>query len=234
MKKIFLVIAFLISGCSYNAQILTPPPAPESNVGLSQPALETTQPADTAAPTSNAWKEVRDPRFGFGLAMPCWWLVNPISTEGVGGLMTVKNYDETYFNAHSTKGFWEWPNGALKIDLFITEGVDPAKSDVDAYMALTDSTATGLVSANPVQIGTRTATELVLSNLVNRNDPDSRIFIYRIAPDKILGVAPTPQNIIDTPDFQALLASIVLNPSEPITLPAITPAPALIDAACAQ
>jgi len=160
--------------------------------------------------------------------------VNPIPADGVGGAMTVKNYDEAYFNAHSTKGFWDWPNGALKIDLFIIEGVDPAKSDADAFMALSDPTATGLVSAQVLQTGTHTTTELVLSNLVNRNDPDTRIFIYRLAPDKILGVASTPQSIIDTPDFQALLASIVPNPNEPIILPTLTPAPALIDASCAQ
>jgi hypothetical protein len=44
---------------------------------------------------------------------------------------------------------------------------------------------------------------------------------------------PVPQTIIDTPDFQALLSSIVLTPDEQITLPTITPAPALIDASCA-
>jgi hypothetical protein len=223
MKKIFLVIVLLISGCSYDVHMLTPLPVLASNVEVSP-----------TAKASRLWKEVRDPRFGFGLAMPCWWLVNPMPAGGLGGVMTVKNYDEAYFDAHSTKGFWDWPNGALKIDIFITEGVDPAKSDVDAYMALTDSTATGLVSTNVLQTGTHTAAELVLSNLVNRNDPDTRIFLYRIAPDKLLGVAPTPQSIIDTSDFQALLASIVLNPSEPITLPALAPAPALIDAACSQ
>jgi len=146
----------------------------------------------------------------------------------------VKNYDEAYFNAHSTKGFWEWPNGTLKIDFFITEGIDPAKSNADAYIALVDPTTIGLSLSNSQQTGTHTATVLVLSNLVNRNDPDTKIFLYRLAPDKLLGVAPTPQNIIDTPDFQVILSSIVLSSDEQITLPAITPAPALIDSTCTR
>jgi len=232
MKKIFLIIIFLISGCSYDVHILTPLPAPESSLEISQVGLETPLPEQVAA--SNLWKEVRDPRFGFGLALPCWWQVNPIPSEGVGGVMTVKNYDETYFSAHSTKGFWEWPSGTLKIDFFITEGVDPAKSEADAYMALVDPTLTGLSSSNSQQTGTHTATVLSLSNLVNRNDPDTKIFLYRLAPDKLLGVAPTPQSIIDTPDFQAILSSIVHSSDEQITLPTITPAPALIDSTCTQ
>ena len=228
MKKIFLIIIFLISGCSYDIHIVTP----ESSVKLAQASLETPPPEQAAA--SSLWKEVRDPRFGFGVALPCWWQVNPIPSEGIGGVMTVKNYDETYFNAHSTKSSWDWPNGALKIDFFITESVDPAKSAADAYMTSVDSTMTGLSSVNSQQTGTHTATVLVLSNLVNRNDPDAKVFLYRLAPDKLLGVAPTPQSIIDTPDFQAVLSSIVLSSDEQITLPTITPAPALIDSTCAQ
>lgn len=230
MKKIFLIIIFLISGCSYDIHILTPLPASISNVGFAQAPLETPLPEQATA--SNLWKEVRDPRFGFGVALPCWWQVNPIPSGGIGGVMTVKNYDEAYFNTHSIKGFWEWPNGTLKIDFYITEGVDPTKSDADAYMALVDPTITGLTSSSLQQTGIHSATVLVLSNLVNRNDPDGKIFLYRLAPDKLLGVAPTPQSIIDTPDFQAILSSIVLSSDEQIALPTITPAPALINASC--
>ena len=185
-------------------------------------------------PESTAWKAIRDSRYGFGLAVPCWWLVDPILAEGFGGAMTIKNYDEAFFNAHSNKGFWDWPNGSLKMDVVVMEGVDPAKADAEAYMQFVDPNMTGLVSAETQQAGAHTATVLTVSNMVNRNDPNTRMFIYRLAPDKLILVAPTPQSIIDTPDFQAILSSFVLAQDEHITLPTITPAPALINASCAQ
>jgi hypothetical protein len=166
--------------------------------------------------------------------VPCWWLVSPIPEEGFGGAMIIKNYDDAYFNANSNKGFWDWPNGTLKLDVVVMEGVDPAKSDADAYMEITDPTITRIVSAEQQQFGAHTTTVLTVANLVNTNDPDMRLFFYRPSPNILIMIVPVPQTIIDTPDFQALLSSIVLTPDEQITLPTLTPAPALIDASCAQ
>jgi hypothetical protein len=226
-----LLVVLIVSACA--PTVATPEPA---SVDTEEPLLIPTEPESTQRPEppiSTAWKAVRDPRYGFGLAIPCWWLVSPIPEQGFGGVMTIKNYDEAYFNAHSTKGFWEWPNGTLKLDVIIMTGVDPAKPDAEAYMKFVDPTMTGLVSAEPQQIGSHTATVVTLANLVNTNDPDTKLFIFRLAPDKLLMVAPIPQSIIDTPDFQAILTSIVLTPDEQVALPTITPAPALINAPCA-
>jgi hypothetical protein len=232
-SKIFLfVILFvlLVSACALQA-----PPVAPTIIGTEEPMPEVSEtPASDESPTSNAWRAVRDERYGFGLAAPCWWLVSPIPAEGFGGAMTIKNYDEAYFNANSNRGFWDWPNGTLKLDVVVMEGIDPAKSDIEAYMGFTDPTMTGLVSAESHQFGVHTATVLTVSNLVNTNDPHAKWFIYRPAPGIIIIIVPTPQSIIDTPDFQALLASFVLTPGEQITLPTITHAPALIDASCAQ
>jgi hypothetical protein len=46
-------------------------------------------------------------------------------------------------------------------------------------------------------------------------------------------VVPIPQSIIETPDFQAFLASTVLTQDEQIALPIIIPSPALIASSCA-
>lgn len=182
-------------------------------------------------PVSTSWRAIRDMRFGFGLAIPCWWLTNPTDTDGA--LYTVKNYDDAYFNAHSQKGYWEWPNGTLKLDLVVLDGADPAKSVADAYIQLADPSMTGLVSAEIRQYGSHEGTVAVIANLDNPNSPDVTVFLFRLAPDKLLMVNPIPQTIIDSPDFQALLSSIVLSQDEEIILPIITPAPALIDSSCA-
>lgn len=230
---IFLVIVVLIlSACAPSVTqsetpvpILTGEPLPIPTQTDSSPQSE--------LPVATAWKAVRDARYGFGLAVPCWWLVSTIPEGGFGGVMTITNYDEAYFMANSTKGFWDWPNGALKLDVIVMEGVDPAKSDADAYMQFVDPTMTGLVSSERQQIGGHTVTVVTLANLVNTSEPPTRLFIHRLAPDILLMTAPIPQSIIDTPDFKAILASIVLTPDEQVALPTITPAPALIDAPCA-
>lgn len=227
-----LLVVLLVSACAPMTA------APEPNIVVSEEPLPIPTEAEPAPqpelPISTAWKAVRDPRYGFGLAVPCWWLVSPIPQEGFGGVMTIKNYDEGFFNAHSTKGNWDWPFGSLKLDVIVMEGADPAKTDAEAYMQFVDPTMTGLVAAEPMQIGAHNATVLMLSNMVNTDDPNVNLFIFRLAPDKLLMVAPIPQNIVNTPDFQAILASIVLKPEEQIALPLIAPTPALIDATCAQ
>ena len=178
---------------------------------------------------------VRDQRYEFGLAVPCWWLITPIPVDAIGGgVMTIRNYDEAYFNANSTKGFWDWPNGTLKLDVVVMEGVDPANSDIDGYKQFSDPTMESVVSTEVRQFGTHSGTIAILANVDNPNSPDTKVYFFRLAPDKLLMINPIPQNIIDTPDFQTILTSIALTLEEQITLPTVTPAPPLIDASCAQ
>ncbi len=232
---LLLVIVLSVSACGQTAAM---PNEDLPTVAVTEEpeliATQTVLPPQPEQPVSTAWKAVHDPRYGFGLAIPCWWLVNPISADGNEGLQTIKNYDDAYFNAHSNKGFWDWPNGTLKLDIVVMEDIDPAKSDADAYMQFIDPTMTGLVSAESRQIGVNTVTVLTLSNLVNTNDPNSSLFVYRLTPSTLLMVIPIPQTIANSSDFQAILASIVLTSDEQVTLPTITPAPALINASCAQ
>ena len=225
-----LLILLLVSACAPQIAPVTP-----TIIITEEPIPEVSEtPALDEVSVSNAWRAVRDERYGFGLAVPCWWLVSPIPAEGYGGAMTIRNYDDAYFNANSNRGYWDWPNGTLKLDLVVMEGIDPTKSNAEAYMSFTDPTMTGVVATESRQFGAHTATVLTVANLVNTNDPPAKLFIYRPAPAIILMIVPTPQSIIDIPDFQAFLSTIVLRPEEQITLPTITPAHALIDASCAR
>jgi len=229
---LLLLVVVIVSACVPSVSPTEEqPPAPiptEESISVPVPTESALQP-ELSVVTS--WRAVRDPRYGFGFAIPCWWLTNPISTDGA--LYTVKNYDDAYFNANSSKGFWNWPNGTLKLDVIIMEGVDPANSDIDGYLQFSDPTMESLVSVEQQQVGTHTVTIGTFANLNNTNDPNIKLFFFRLSPDKLLMINPIPQNIIETPDFQALLASIVLTQDEMISLPLITPAPALIDTSCA-
>lgn len=231
---LLVVIVLSVSACAPSVSQTDISVAPISN---EEPQIIPTQ-AEPAPqpelPVVSSWKPIRDVRYGFGLAVPCWWLFTPIPEDAIGGgVMTIKNYDDAYFMANSSKGFWDWPNGTLKLDVIVMEGVDPANSDIDGYLQFSDPTMERLVAVESLQLGSLTATVGTFANMNNPNDTDVKLFFFRLAPDKLLMINPIPQNIIDTPDFQALLASIVLTPAEQISLPLITPAPALIDASCA-
>lgn len=236
---IFVILTtLLISGCSpsQDAQPTLSPAEIETTALPTEAPVSVTLADATLNQTPSAlWKEVRDPRFGFGLAAPCWWLVTPVPDEGVGGIMSLKNFDEAYFNTNSTKGFWDWPNGALKLELLVVEEFDTALSNTDAFMTMIDPSMQGLVSTEEKQIGENTATVLVLANMVNSNDPGYTTFIYRLAPDKILSINLYPQSLVESPDFQALLASITLTSDKQIPLPQADPfAPPLISNSCTQ
>ncbi len=257
--SVFLLLTILLAAACTPQATLTPAadlpaestlPAPTEPVAVSPtestPATsaptESVVPATEAVPAtsvpaaepSRAWKEVRDTRYGFGLAVPCWWLVTPIPEQAMGGVMTIANYDETYFAANSNKGYWDWPNGTLKIDIAPFEGVDPNLSDVDAYMKFVDTSMEGLVSSETKQIGAHTMNVLTMQNMVNQNEPPYQIFILRLAADKLLLINPIPKSIINTPDFQTMLNSLVLTPQEQVVLPTTDPsATPLIEASCA-
>lgn len=231
-----VLLVLLISACAPAVSQTETAPAPET-ISTEEP-LSAPVPTELAPqpeqPVVTSWKAVRDQRYGFGLAMPCWWLFTPIPKDAVsGGAMTIKNFDDAYFMANSTKGFWDWPNGTLKIDVIVMVGVDPANSDIDGYLQFSDPTMESVVSVESQQFGSHSATIATLANLNNTNDPNIKLYFFRLAPEILLMINPVPQNIIEAPDFQALLASIVLTQDEQVALPLITPAPALIDASCA-
>ena len=90
-----------------------PPPATQGPV--SEP---------TFMPGTAGWVEYRDPRYGYGLALPCYWTVTPTPMEGTFATMSARSYSDEFFAAHSDRGVWTgdaWPAGAYKLDAVIFE-----------------------------------------------------------------------------------------------------------------
>ena len=82
-------------------------------------------------------------------------------------------------------------------------------------------------------IGQNQATVVQMQNVVNSNDPLFTMYLFRMAPDKILMFSPLFQDRLDADDVQGILASLSLNPDQAIVVPTFAPHEPLIAASCA-
>jgi len=236
--SVFFLLTILLAACAPQA---TQEPAPLETQPVEALTPESTPPTEiipaTEAPAANnEWVTYRDPRYGIGLAYPCWWAFTPMPTQGYGGAITLRSFDEDYFRARSTKGVWNDaipPEGVFAIDIGVFEGFDPAMSIVDAWNTVTDPTMSVIVSSEERMIGQNQGTVLQMQNVNNSNDPLFTMYLFRLAPDKILFVSPLFQDRLDANDIQGILNSLSLSPDQPIVVPDFAPHEPLIPAACA-
>jgi len=235
---VFFILSILLAACA-------PQPAQEPIPLETQPvetmAPESVLPTETVPQTempedNSEWATYRDPRYGIGLAYPCWWAFTPMPTEGYGSALTLRSFDEEYFRAHSIKGNWNNsmpPEGVFALDIAVFEEIDPTLSTVDAWTIFTDPEMSEIASAEERMIGQNTATVIQMLNMNNSSDPPFTLYVYRLAPDKLLMVNPLFQDRLDADDVQGILNSLSLSPDQPIVVPAFAPHEPLIAAACA-
>jgi hypothetical protein len=234
-----LVLAALLAACAPQpAPAPTTIPVTEVPTVVStppvQPTVEIQSTPTTEQPAAKSpWIQYRDPRYGIGLAYPCWWIMYPIPAEGSGATLSLRSFDEDYFRANSIKGQWKGgvaPEGAFTADFLVFEGIDPAASNADAYPR--DPETSAIVSSEDVLIGKNQATVIQLKDLVNSNDSLFKAILFRLAPDKLMIFITQQQDRLDSVDFQGILNSLSLSPDQPILIPTTEPHPPLINAAC--
>jgi len=236
--SVFFIISTLLGAC---APQTTREPVPLETQAVETLPPESVPPTEIAPATempaaSDEWVTYRDPRYGVGLAYPCWWAFTPMPEDGYGGAMTLRSFDEDYFRAHSTKGNWNSavpPEGVFAIDIGVFEGFDPAMSIPDAWANVTDPTMSMIAASEERMVGLNQATVIQMQNVNNSNDPLFTMYLFRLAPDKILMFSPLFQDRLDSNDVQGILASLSLNPDQAIVVPAFAPHEPLIAAACA-
>jgi len=234
----FLIASILLGAC---APQVTHEPVPlethqvETLPPESSPPTETVP--ETEMPVANSeWVTYRDPRYGIGLAYPCWWAITPMPTEGYGGSITLRSFDEDYFRAHSTKGNWNDsvpPEGVFAIDIGVFEGFDPTLSTTDAWVSMSDPTMNVIASSEERAIGQNQATVIQMQDVNNSDNPPFTMYLFRLSPDKILMFSPLFQDRLDAADVQGILNSLSLHPDQPVVAPAFAPHKPLIAAACA-
>jgi hypothetical protein len=234
---VFFILTVLLGACAPQATPSLPPETVSTAIPSPVSAAPTEIIPATEAPVPNSeWVTYRDPRYGIGLAYPCWWAFTPMPTEGYGGSLTLRSFDENYFRAHSIKGNWQdnpVPEGVFAIDIGVFEGFDPTLSTTDAWASMSDPTMSAIAASEDRMIGQNQATVIQMQNVNNSNDPLFTMYLFRMAPDKILMFSPLFQDRLDSNDVQGILTSLSLNPNQTIVVPVFAPSEPLIPAACA-
>lgn len=234
-----LILSALVAACAPQpAPAPTDIPAPEAPTVVStipvQPTVGVQSIPTSEQPAANSvWVQYRDPRYGIGVAYPCWWIMYPMPADGIGATLGLRSFDEDYFRANSVKGMWKDgipPEGVFTADFVVFEGIDPAKSNADAYPI--DPMASAIASSEDKLIGQNQATVIQLKDLVNSNAPLFTVILFRLAPDKLLAFVSQQQDRLDSADLQGILTSLSLSPDQPISVPTDIPHPPLISAAC--
>jgi len=200
--------------------ISTATPRPTETVEAPTPTLTSTPvPEATASPL---WTEYRSPRYGYGLALPCFWVIYPGTDHP-----TIMSYDEAFLQTHSIRGQWlnnEWPDRAIKIDVWVSEAIDPSLSLAEAASQSLNAENTYVHAAQEVTIGSRPA---VLAELRDRNDASVSYLIpvFRLSPGRLLFFSVLPRQALSSSDVQAILGSLALSPDQEIVIPSVPPEP---------
>ena len=241
LLMVWIAVLTLISlACgSLQVGVVTPTSAMDSTLLTGAPTsgaeiLPPTEtiPAPTETPTedfSDLWLEYRDPAYGYGIALPAYWKVNPTPTEGYDGAMTTHNYDEAYFMAHSTKGWWTdgiIPEGVTKMDFAGITDEHPELDLASAIQEMYNQSDTTIVLTTEAVIYNQHDAVLVTTASPNNLNETYTSVAFRLPNDKILLVTAYWGDAFSSPDVQIILNSIAF-PGEPVILPKTAPQPPL-------
>jgi len=219
------MISIWVSGCG-----ALEPAAPTvlSETPLPPPA-ETPRSIATAVTESagGPWIEYRDPRYGYAIALPCYWTYVSTPLEGMFATMSARSYSDEFLGAHSVRGDWEngiWPEGAMKLDVLVFEGIDPALDLMSALEEFFDEylNEQEVTAIEAVSFGSHSALQVTVEGGL-AGGMTSQMVYFRLAPDKLIWFHFQPAAALVSTDAQAILGSVVLSVEEPLPLPLVMP-----------
>jgi hypothetical protein len=146
----------------------------------------------------------RDPYYGYGLALPCYWVIYP-GVPDQPSSPSISSYDFWFFMNYNQRGHWKdaiVPEGAFKFDIYVFEGIDPSLSDtaaVDTFIAdqaaNAVSVAPEIASTEEVAIGPNTAvrvTKVTVDDTPGGLLYPNQYHAFRISPENLLIVTVSP------------------------------------------
>jgi hypothetical protein len=243
MKKNLIILFVLVLAALafiFIPQMDSTPAQPADDIATplsatEMPAQPTQADSSPSVVDSLLWTEHRNERFGFGIAVPCWWEVTPMPAEGFIASMTLRSYDEAFFLANSEKGVWFGgvaPEGAVSIDITAATNIDANLSLTKAYLQLIDTNTYTINNVVERSVGSNPFTIFVLQNLINPTEAGNIVYATRLAPNAMLVFSTTPAQAIQSIDVQAILSSYAAVAEEPITFPRIQPSKPLMNKSC--
>lgn len=174
----------------------------------------------------SSWMEYRDLKHGFGFAIPSDWNVYPASGNGKFTVTTIMNYSGDFARSNSEGNFWG--TGAMKIDFYVIQEIDPNESLTDATLPIIAGELNKVIRVEEQIINEHPAILLFSQRKdITFGTEISETVAFRLSPDKILLVAVIPTNTKSNADVQAILNSIAITPDETVKIPSTTPSPAL-------
>jgi hypothetical protein len=175
----------------------------------------------------SGWVEYRDARYGYGLALPCFWQVYPTPSEGMFATMVARSYSDEFFAAHSERGNWRddgWPEGAYKLDAVVFEGITSSSNMADTVRDFITSNLNEqeLTALEEVTYERHTGYMATLVSGLQGGDTQKMIY-FPIGTDVLLGMSFQPGWALEAQDIQAILGSLALSVEEPVGLPSQVP-----------
>ncbi len=175
-----------------------PPPTVSVSIALESPNEEVVY-----------WQHYRDPNFGFGLALPESWYINPLDRPDAQTQLIVANYEPTIAEASCSR-----PSGLVQLDIVATS----LTADV--------ATADWIISTNPNLVKMEEWYVGRYGGFTVETDGRFQL-VARVTPN-ILITFQTDQVIDWThPDIAAILQSLAA-PRDEIIQPAHNPVPAKV------
>jgi len=205
--------------------------APAEPEATPMPATPTSNSMDTTA----LWMELREEQFGLGIAIPCWWKVEPMKEKGDASSMLLRNFDDAFFAEHSTGGDWVGgiaPNETIAMNITVSTELDAGLAITEAFSTIMDSSRFVISNTQDKKLGHTNYTIITLGNNTGDNRPGSIVFATMPEPGTLVIFNTTPVAAILSNDAQAILISFAGSPDEAILIPEIAPAPPLIDGSC--
>jgi hypothetical protein len=213
--------------------IAQPTPTPEPveaypSPGRLVPGKTSTPAYSSTTEASASWREYRDEPSGVGFALPCWWIIIGGGTSSESYSVTVSSFDEAYAWTNSLgEEVDKWPAGAMKIDFNFFMVENPSMSDEQAIRAALTSELNAVDSVQPEAIGPYAGWLAIQSR---RDVPNSAgpVLALRLSPVRLLLIGVLPNSALSNPTIQAIFDSLALSADQPVKLPGVDPAPALI------
>jgi hypothetical protein len=168
----------------------------------------------------SGWVIYRDPRYGYGLALPAAWRVNP--TPQSGSFVTMTAYDPR-FDPSTTSESLLLAKDSPKLEIIGFEHLDPNLSTREALEQRLDNVREQTMDEQAVEYGGKPG--LILTRTL-KTDPTLswQLVIFRLRPDLAVMLSVYPNALLDSPTVQAILTSFSFAPQEQVTVP-IQPPP---------